>query len=89
MYVDWTTDVNENNADQNISIYPNPTKNAVTIEADGLRQIRVFNIMGQTVVCKTALEDNITIDLSAQPRGCYFIETATEQGCTTTKIVKL
>ena len=89
VYVDWTTDVNENNADQNISIYPNPTKNTVTIEADGLRQIRVFNIMGQTVVCQTALEDNITIDLSAQPQGCYFIETATEQGCTTTKIVKL
>ena len=89
VYVDWTTDVNENNADQNISIYPNPTKNTVTIEADGLRQIRVFNIMGQTVVCQTTLEDNITIDLSAQPQGCYFIEAATEQGCTTTKIVKL
>ena len=89
VYVDWTTDVNENTVDQNISIYPNPTKNTVTIEADGLRQIRVFNIMGQTVICQTALEDNITIDLSAQPQGCYFIETATEQGCTTTKIVKL
>ena len=45
--------------------------------------------MGQTVACQTALEDNITIDLSAQPQGCYFIEAATEQGCTTTKIVKL
>ena len=89
VYVDWTTDVSENTIDQNISIYPNPTKNTVTIEADGLRQIRVFNIMGQTVICQTALEDNITIDLSAQPQGCYFIETATEQGCTTTKIVKL
>ena len=89
VYVDWTTDVNENTVDQNISIYPNPTKNTITIEADGLRQIRVFNIMGQTVVCQTALEDNITIDLSAQPQGCYFIETATIQGCTTTKIVKL
>jgi hypothetical protein len=87
--VDWTTDVNENTVDQTISIYPNPTKNTVTIEADGLRQIRVFNIMGQTVICQTALEDNITIDLSAQPQGCYFIETTTVQGCTTTKIVKL
>ncbi len=89
VYVDWTTDVNENTADQNISIYPNPTKSTVTIEAEDLRQIRVFNVMGQTVICQTALEDNITIDLSAQPNGCYFIETATAQGCTTTKIVKL
>ena len=89
VYVDWTTDVNENTVEKVISIYPNPTKNTVTIEADGLRQVRVINIMGQTVICQTALEDNMTIDLSAQPQGCYFIETTTTQGNTTTKIVKL
>ena len=89
VYVDWTTDVNENTVDQSISVYPNPTKSTVTIEAEDLRQIRVFNVMGQTVICQTTLEDNITIDLSAQPNGCYFIETTTAQGCTTTKIVKL
>ena len=89
VYVDWTTDVNENPVDQTISIYPNPTKNTVTIKADELRQIRVFNVMGQVVICQTTLEDNVTIDLSAQPNGCYFVETATAQGCTTTKIVKL
>jgi hypothetical protein len=89
VYVDWTTDVNENSADKTISIYPNPTKNTVTVKADGLRQVRVFNVMGQTVICQTAHEDNITIDLSAQPQGCYFIETSTAQDSTTTKIVKL
>ena len=89
VYVDWTTNANENTDNQNISIYPNPTKNTVTIKADGLRQVRVFNVMGQTVICQTTLEDNVTIDLSVQPNGCYFIETTTEQGCTTTKIVKL
>ena len=89
VYVDWTTDVNENSVDKMISIYPNPTKTIVTIEADGLRQVRVFNVMGQIVICQTTLEDNTTIDLSAQPQGCYFIETATAQGCTTIKIVKL
>ena len=89
VYVDWTTDVNENTDNRTMSIYPNPTKNTVTIKADELRQVRVFNVMGQTVICQTALEDNLTIDLSAQPQGCYFIETATAQGSTTTKIVKL
>ena len=89
VYVDWTTDVNENTVDKVISIYPNPTKNTISIEADGLRQVKVINIMGQTVISQTALEDNMTIDLSAQPQGCYFIETVTAQGSTTTKIVKL
>lgn len=88
VYVDWTTDVDED-TDKSISIYPNPTESTVTIEAEGLRQVRVFNVMGQEVKCQTTLEDNLIIDLSAQPKGCYFIETATEHGCTTTKIVKL
>lgn len=88
VFVDWTTDVNENSLN-GISIYPNPTESTVTVEAIGLRQVRVFNVMGQEVKCLTTLENNVTVDLSAQPMGCYFIETTTEQGCTTTKIVKL
>ena len=89
VYVDWTTDIYETSNDSNIQLYPNPTNGQVTIKADGLRQIRVFNVMGQEVKCLTTPEDNVTIDLSSQPKGCYFIETTTEQGCSTKKIVKL
>lgn len=89
VFVDWTTDVNENTSSRELNIYPNPTQNMVTIEAIGLHQVRVFNMMGQEVKCQATTEDNVTIDLSAQPQGCYFIETMTDQGCTTTKIVKL
>ena len=88
VYVDWTTDIDEI-ADKGISLYPNPTKSSVTIEAKGLRQIRVFNIMGQEVRRLTTMENNVTIDLSAQPEGCYFIEMTTEQGCTTARVVRL
>ena len=89
VFVDWTTDVNENASSRELNIYPNPTENSVTIEAVGLRQVRVFNMMGQEVKCQTTIEDSVTIDLSAQPKGCYFIETTTDEGCMTTKIVKL
>ena len=89
VFVDWTTNTNENTDSQNISIYPNPTESSVTIEAVGLRQIRVFNVTGQEVKCQTTLDSHITVDLSTQPKGCYFIEATTEQGCTTAKIVKL
>ena len=88
VFVDWTTDVDEN-AQQGISIYPNPTESTVTIEALDLRQVRVFNLMGQEVQCHPTIEGNITLDLSSQPKGCYFIETTTDHGCSTTKIVKL
>ena len=89
VFIDWTTNVDETAEYQDINIYPNPTENEVTIEAIGLRQVRVFNVTGQEVKVLTTTESTVTIDLSAQPKGCYFIETTTEQGCSTRKIVKL
>ena len=87
-YVDWTTSIGED-TEKSLSLYPNPTENSFTIEAEGLQQVRVFNVMGQIVTSLTTQEDSVTIDLSAQPKGCYFVETTTTQGRSTTKVVRL
>ncbi len=87
-YVDWTTSVGED-TEKSLSLYPNPTENSFTIEAEGLQQVRVFNMMGQIVTSLTTQEDSVTVDLSAQPKGCYFVETTTTQGRSTTKVVRL
>ena len=89
VYIDWTTGVDESSSMQEMSLFPNPTKSMVFIEAEGLRQVRVFNLMGQEVLHQTVEGDRFTLDLSSQPQGCYFIETTTEQGSTITKIMKL
>jgi fibronectin type 3 domain-containing protein len=86
VYIDWTTGINEQT--QNISLYPNPTDGKVYIETEGLRMVRVFNLMGQEVMRQAVASDRYTLDLSSQPQGCYFIETTTEQGSTITKIMK-
>ena len=87
-YVDWTTSIGED-TEKSLSLYPNPTENSFTIEAEGLQQVRVFNVIGQIVTSLTTQEDSVTIDLSAQPKGCYFVETTTTQGRSTTKVVRL
>ena len=89
VFVDWTTEVNTASEAQGIHLYPNPTNDKVTIEAEGLRQIRVFNVTGQEVLQQIAEDTRAFIDLSTQPKGCYFIEVVTESGCTTTKVIKL
>ncbi len=89
VYVDWTTGINEQGDRQDVSLYPNPTESKVYIEAEGLRQVRVINLMGQEVMNQTVSGNRFILDLSSQPKGCYFIETLTEQGSTTTKIMKL
>ena len=88
VYVDWTTNVNETNPSE-YTLYPNPTEGQVIIEADGLRQIRVFNVTGQEVRLQTVNDNRATIDLSSEPKGCYFIEITTDTGCTTTKLIRL
>ena len=89
VYVDWTTGVEEDNNSQNIALYPNPTESTLTIEGNGLRQVRVFNMMGQEILNQTISQDLVIIDLSAQPSGCYFIEVVSEQGIKTDKILKI
>lgn len=86
VFVDWTTSVEEQSHD--VSLYPNPTDGKVYIEAEGLRQVRVFNLMGQEVMRQAVASDHYTLDLSSQPQGCYFIEASTEQSSTITKIMK-
>ena len=87
VFVNWTTGIDEQT--QAISLYPNPTDGKVFIEAEGLRQVRVFNLMGQEVLNQSVESDRFILDLSAQPQGCYFIETTTKQGSNITKTMRL
>ena len=89
VYVDWTTNVGEQGGVRNVSLYPNPTKSMVFIEAEGLHEVHVLNLMGQEVLRQAVKEERFTLDLSSQPQGCYFIETVTNHGISTTKIMKL
>ena len=89
VYIDWTTGIGENGNSQEAILYPNPTQSKVIVEAEGLRQVRVFNVMGQEVLNQAVDGNRFTLDLSSQAQGCYFIETTTEQGSTITKIMKL
>ena len=70
--VDWEA--------QTLEIYPNPTEGIVKIfakQANLNRQVSVANQLGQEVFVGTLPSDD-TLDLSALPRGIYFLRIGRE-----------
>ena len=69
------------------TVYPNPTKGAVRIEAENIRNISVYNSLGQKVFETAASGNAFEYDFSNQEAGVYFIKVETEKGLETKSLV--
>lgn len=63
-----------------LKVYPNPTNNLVTIEAESMTEVLVYNIMGQCVLRKEIAGNQATIDLQHVSEGLYLLRVKTENG---------
>ena len=88
-------DVTEiNNQQSIITIYPNPATSQLTItsEAEKIKGVKVYTILGSEVLTNPQgfknLAGLITIDISKETQGIYFVEIKTEQGIIYKKIIK-
>ena len=75
----------EENADESIQVYPNPTNGLLNVSGNGAMQITVNNLLGQTL-SETKAEGNATLDLSGLGQGFYLVRIATDKGITVKKI---
>lgn len=72
----------------NIRLYPNPTVRMMNIEsADAIREVSIFNEIGQQVLSNTNLGVRTAMDLSSLSRGTYTVRMALENGAVVTKKV--
>ena len=76
----------ENNAEQNIGIYPNPANERITIEAQNIERVSITNVMGQKVYEQSVNNDNMVIDVNEFPAGVYMINVVTDEYETTKRI---
>ena len=62
------------------SVYPNPSTNEVLLMGPNLKQIDVYNTLGQWIMTQQADGDRATINLNKQPAGLYFLSVTDTNG---------
>ena len=64
-------------------MWPNPASDLLHIEADGLQQVEIINLMGRTVLTS----QQATLNVKALPTGAYFVRITTDKGTEVTRLV--
>lgn len=77
----------EENVETTNYVYPNPVKDVLTITADNVKQVVMYNSIGQVVKTVDADEDNVQINVSDLQNGMYFVNIIDNAGNVTTNKV--
>lgn len=89
-FVDDKSSVQTQYTQQEVSVYPNPTDNMVSLDIDGFNTdntYKVISMTGQQVLSGSITTDK-TIDLSSLTPSVYFINVTTEDAFYTAKVIK-
>lgn len=71
----------------NITLYPNPTKHSVTVKAENIREVVVYNPTGQQLMSRIGDGDELNMDLSKLDAGVYYFRIKTDHGSQIQKVV--
>ena len=69
-----------------VSVYPNPTNGQVKIEAEGLKQIAISNMVGQIIYEGKASGNEFQYDFGKHGVGLYLIRIETASGLAVKKV---
>ena len=81
VYIEVTS-VSEN-GEEGLNVYPNPANTLMSVEAEGLQQVTIHNVMGQVVLRQQCSEDGVVVNTSSLATGVYTISVKTAQGTMT------
>ena len=71
------------------TLYPNPTTGQLTVEMEGLKEVEVYNLVGQCLLRKDVSEGNAIIDISGLQNGVYMVKVRANSGSVMQKVVKM
>lgn len=81
------TAVDENNVDA--KIYPNPAKESLSIQANGIQEVVLYNVVGQQVYRFQGSTDAMVVNTAHLEQGVYTVSVVTSNGKISKRIVVL
>ena len=69
---------------ETVAVYPNPVKDRLTVKAENLQSVEVYDLMGQRVLTTTTS----TIDMGSLYQGIYFVRITADGKTVTQRVVK-
>lgn len=76
------------NTNTSIKCYPNPANNMLTIDANGIEQVSIFDINGQLISdIRNTRTDSYLLNTQALAPGTYFVRIHTAEGIASQKVV--
>lgn len=80
------TSIMENNI--GAVVYPNPTKGNLKINAEGMTNISLYNMMGQKVLEHDIESDDYELNMTSLEKGAYMLKVVTRDGEITQRVMK-
>lgn len=81
---DFTTIPTEEHYSESVNLYPNPSKDVITIATDGYSFVTIHQLNGAMVM----YSDEKLIDISSLPAGKYYVIIRTDEGTHSKGFVK-
>ena len=76
----------DENMTQDVEIFPNPVKDVLTIKADNISNVAIYNSVGQKVYEKTFDSSEVSINLDDFDSGVYMVKAVVNGDVVTRKI---
>ena len=76
----------EDNAEQQVTVYPNPVDDNLKIEANNIKNVSVLNLMGQKVYESEVNANEVNLNMSDFQSGVYMIQVETSEYTVTKRI---
>ena len=71
------------------NVYPNPVKDVLTISGEDMKQVTVYNALGQMVKSINCNDNTVQINVNDLQNGMYFVNVINNKGVMTTSKVSV